>query len=366
MSKMVKKPGGDSVFQRVSFVLILTAITACFVYMLRDFVMTLLLASVFTSISYPIYMFLLRKLRKPYLASLATLLFLLVVLVLPVAAIIAVAYHEAWEVFRSIDFAALPGNLAHLAEETRNRFPSLFARMSPDDISRAATSGLRQTLQWSLNHGAVWTLALADNLMSFFLMLFMMFYFYIDGKRFLNVLMRWSPLRDDYETILLQKFLAVSRATLKGLLVIGVIQGAFGGLLFWAVGIGSPVLLGAVIVFCSIIPVVGVGIVWIPAILYLLFQGHVGSAIVLASLGAVVISVIDNVLRPRVVGQNIKMHDLMVLLSTLGGLGLFGLPGFIIGPIVASLFLSIWAMFEEVFAPELEQNRIHPPTELSL
>jgi len=366
MSKTVKKPGSDSLFQRVTFVLILSAITIGFVYMVREFVMTLLLAAVFTSISFPIYKFLLRRLRKPYLASLATLFFLLVVLVLPIAAVIGVAYHEAWEVFRSINFAALPGNLAHLAQETRNRFPSLFAHMSPDDVSQAATSGLRQTLQWSLNHGAVWTLALADNLLNFFLMLFMMFYFYIDGKRFLDVLMRWSPLRDDYETILLHKFLAVSRATLKGLLVIGVIQGTFGALLFWMVGIGSPVLLGSLIVFCSIIPVVGVGAIWIPAILYLIFQGHVGSAIVLASVGAVVISIIDNVLRPRVVGQNIKMHDLMVLLSTLGGLGLFGLPGFIIGPILASLFLSIWAMFEEVFAPELEQNKIHPPTELTI
>jgi len=250
--------------------------------------------------------------------------------------------------------------------ETRNRFPTLFARMSPDDVSQAATTGLKQTLQWFLNHGASWTLSMAGNLMNFFLMLFMMFYFYIDGKHFLNVLMRWSPLRDDYETILLHKFLAVSRATLKGLLVIGVIQGTFATLIFWAVGVGSPVLLGALIVFCTVIPVVGVGIVWIPTILYLFLHGHVGACIVLIAIGSIVISIIDNVLRPRIVAKDIKMHDLMVLLSTLGGLGLFGLPGFVMGPILASLFLSIWAMFEEVFAPELAQNHVPHTTELEI
>ncbi len=366
MTKTARKPGSDSAFQKISFLLILSVISLVFIYMLREFMMTLLMAAVFAGISFPLYKRLRRRLRKPYLASLATLLILLIGLVLPIAAVIAIAYHEALNVFRSIDFAALPGNLEHVAQQTRNRFPALFSHLRPEDVSKVATSGLQKTLQWFLDRGPVWTLALAGNLMNFFLMLFMMFYFYIDGRRFLDVLMRWSPLRDDYETILLQKFLAVSRATLKGLLVIGVIQGTFGGLLFWMVGLGSPVLLGSLIVFCSIIPVIGVGIVWIPAILYLYFQGHVGACIILISVGSVVISIIDNVLRPRLVGKNIKLHDLMVLLSTLGGLGLFGLPGFIIGPILASLFLSIWAMFEEVFASELAQNREHPPTELTL
>jgi predicted PurR-regulated permease PerM len=103
---------------------------------------------------------------------------------------------------------------------------------------------------------------------------------------------------------------------------------------------------------------VGAGLVWVPAALFLLLQGKIAAGVTVIVVGAVIISSVDNILRPLLVGKDIKMHDLMVLLSTLGGLGLFGLAGFIIGPILAALFLSIWHMYEEVFAAELSRNRV--------
>jgi len=180
----------------------------------------------------------------------------------------------------------------------------------------------------------------------------------MDGHRIRRKLIKWIPLRDDYEEILLQKFLAVSRATLKGILIVGTIQGAIGAVIFAILHIHSPVFLGVLMLFCSVIPILGTSIVWGPVAVFLFVQGRVGAAIAVIAVGLLLIGTVDNLLRPRLVGKDIKMHDLMVLISTLGGLGLFGLPGFVMGPILGSLFLSIWNMYEEVFAEELKKNQV--------
>jgi predicted PurR-regulated permease PerM len=130
-------------------------------------------------------------------------------------------------------------------------------------------------------------------------------------------------------------------------------------LLFWFTGVGSPILLGVLTVFATVIPAFGAGLVWFPVGLFLLISGDYAMALVVFGVGAGVISVVDNLLRPAVVGKDIKMHDVMVLVSTLGGLAMFGLPGFIIGPILAAVFLSVWAIYEKMFAKELARNRTH-------
>ena len=219
-----------------------------------------------------------------------------------------------------------------------------------------AISGVQNSFQFVLKHSADISLSLANNLLNFFLMLFIMFYFYLDGPRILERIIKWSPLKDEYERVLIEKFVSVSKGTLKGILVIGVIQGILGGFLFWGVGMSSPIFMGVLMVFASIIPAVGTAAIWLPAALVLLVEGRWGAAIVTAAVGAGVIGSVDNFVRPILVGKDIKMHDLLVLLSTLGGLGIFGLPGLIIGPIIAALFLAIWNIYEEVFATELAAN----------
>jgi predicted PurR-regulated permease PerM len=356
MSTTGQRPS-ENLFQKIAFLLFLGVISAGFLYMVRAFLITLLLAGVFTGLTRPVYDRLLRVLRKPALTSLATLLLLLLVLVLPAGAVITVAYHEAVSFIGAIDFASLPRVVERLAGHAKERLPYLFSHVHPQDVSRLASQGLQQALQFSLQQGAAWSVQLAGNVANFFMMLFMMFYFYMDGRQILKRLTHWSPLRDDYQEVLLQKFRSVSRATLKGILVVGIIQGALGTLLYWLVGLKAAVFLGVLMIFCSILPVVGTSIVWIPTAVILFFQGRIVSGIAVAAVGVLVISVVDNLLRPMLVGKDIKMHDLLVLLSTLGGLGLFGLPGFIIGPVLASLFLSIWNMYEEVFAAELARPR---------
>jgi predicted PurR-regulated permease PerM len=355
-AEALSRSSPDSLFQRTSFLIILGAISIGFLFMVRGFVLTILMAAVFTGLSFPLYGFFLKRIKHPLVASVATLISLTLLLVLPISAVIVVAYHEALLFFNTFDFSALPEMVERFADQMRIRFPDLLSGINPGDLSQMAANALKQSLQFVIKQGADLSVSLAANLVNFFLMLFIMFYLYMDGEAILRKLIHWSPLRDDYEEILIRKFVAVSRATLKGILLVGMLQGMLGALLFWTVGLRSPVFLGVLMVFASVIPAVGCALVWLPAAIYLLLAGKFWAGVVVILIGALVIGSVDNVLRPKLVGRDIKMHDLMVLISTLGGLALFGLPGFVVGPILASLFISIWTMFEEVFSEELANN----------
>jgi predicted PurR-regulated permease PerM len=184
----------------------------------------------------------------------------------------------------------------------------------------------------------------------FFLMLYLLFFFLRDGQRMVDALVRALPLGDDRERHLLERFAEVSRATIKGTLVVGVVQGTIGGITFSILGIGAPVLWGVVMTLLSIIPAVGPAFVWLPAAVVLIANGRVAAGIGLILVGVLIIGLVDNVLRPLLVGRDTRMPDYLILLSTLGGLAAFGLAGIVIGPIIAAFFLSIWEMAETEFA----------------
>jgi predicted PurR-regulated permease PerM len=141
----------------------------------------------------------------------------------------------------------------------------------------------------------------------------------------------------------------VSRATIKGTIVIGILQGTLGGLIFWLLGIEAAVFWGAVMVVLSIVPMLGAGLIWVPAAIIMVASGSYIKAAILVVFGVLVIGLVDNLLRPVLVGRDTRMPDYLILLSTLGGLAMFGVSGFIIGPIIAALFLTLWGMFAKEF-----------------
>ncbi len=173
-----------------------------------------------------------------------------------------------------------------------------------------------------------------------------------DGEKLISILIRMLPIGDDAERHLLSKFAEVSRATIKGTLVVGIIQGALGGILFALLGIESAIFWGVVMIVLSILPAIGSALVWGPAAIIFLANEQWIKALILFIVGAAFIGVIDNVLRPILVGRDTKMPDYLILLSTLGGLGLFGLSGIVFGPIIAAFFLAIWTMFEYEYHPD--------------
>jgi predicted PurR-regulated permease PerM len=190
--------------------------------------------------------------------------------------------------------------------------------------------------------------------LSFFLQLFVllyaMFFFLLDGPAILRKILYYIPLDPAEEEALLERFVSVTRATLKGSLLIGVIQGATAGLAFWVTGVPGPAFWGTVMVVLSVIPALGAALVWVPAVVYLFLVGKVAAGVGLLIWCALVVSTIDNFLRPRLVGRDARMSDLLILLSTLGGIFVFGAVGFIVGPIVAALFVSIWHIYGETFS----------------
>jgi len=196
----------------------------------------------------------------------------------------------------------------------------------------------------------------------FFLMLYLLFFFLRDGPRILDALIRALPLGDQRERHLLGRFAEVSRATIKGTLVVGIVQGTIGGIAFAVLGINAPVLWGTVMALLSILPVVGTALVWLPAAIVLILSGHIIGGIALILVGVFVIGLVDNLLRPVLVGRDTQLPDYLILLSTLGGLAGFGLAGIVIGPTIAAFFLSVWQMAEQEFrAAPGEQGSDPPP-----
>ena len=143
------------------------------------------------------------------------------------------------------------------------------------------------------------------------------------------------------------KFVIVIRATVKGDFLVALLQGALGGLIFWFLGIGAPLLWAVVMAFLSLLPAIGAALVWMPVAIYLLATGAVWQGIVLNLYGTLVIGLVDNFLRPILVGKDTKLPDYVVLISTLGGIATFGLNGFVIGPVIAAMFIAAWDIFSE-------------------
>jgi predicted PurR-regulated permease PerM len=178
-------------------------------------------------------------------------------------------------------------------------------------------------------------------------MLYLLFFFLRDGPELARKMRTALPLEENHKRRLQLKFNRVVRATVKGNVVVAVTQGALGGAIFWFLDIPSALLWAVLMAFLSLLPAVGAGIVWAPVAVYFLLSGMIWQGVVLGLFGVFVIGLVDNVLRPILVGKDTKMPDYMILISTLGGLAVFGLNGFVIGPLIAALFMSSWALFVE-------------------
>lgn len=196
--------------------------------------------------------------------------------------------------------------------------------------------------------------SVAGFLFWIFALFFTLFYFLIDGERAIRFLKRISPLADSEDDELMRDFVSMSRATIKGSIIVGVVQGLFGGIAFAIVGLSSPVIWGTVMGIFSLVPFIGTGIVWFPAGFWLLFSGEIWQGIFLLSFGVGVVSMVDNILRPKLVGNDTQVHPLFVFFSTLGGLSVFGISGILIGPIVVSFFLALVRIYSREFKGDLD------------
>lgn len=333
---------------------VLIGITVLTFFMLKPFFIPFILAVILAHSFYNVYLKLLKwSGKRKGLSSGLVCLLIAVIIIVP---ILAVGYLVANEIQGIIgSFSGTKNNVSNLILALNDS--GLFKKLGIAGIINQETinSVIKSFSQNSLNILQGVYNSIAIFVFYIFVLFFSLFYVFIDGEKLIKKLMQLSPLKDSYEKILISKFNSIVRGVMKGTFVIALIQGTIGAILFWAAGVSSPILLGILMAIASVIPYVGTGFIWVPVGVIMLIIGQIVPGIIILSVGASIIASVDNVLSPKLIGKDAKMHPLLILFSTLGGLVIFGATGFIIGPIVMSFFVVLWDIYSMEFKHQLEE-----------
>ena len=291
--------------------------------------------------------------RRPSLAALFTLLLIVLIVILPLAMVSASVVEQSSVLYQKIRSGELQpaqflqralDGLPSWAQGVLQRFDLIDVPAMQRRLTEVLTRSSQVITAGVLGVGQV-TL---DFLVSFFIMLYVLFFLLRDGAALSARIAVAVPLQPAQTHMMLGQFVTVVRATVKGNIVVALIQGALGGLAFWVLGLPGPALWGALMALLSLLPAVGAALVWLPVALYYLFTGQLLAGLGLTAWGVLVIGLVDNVLRPTLVGRDTRMPDYLVLVATVGGIALFGLNGFVIGPVIAAMFLVSWNLLTAV------------------
>ena len=336
-----------------AFVVLVAAVSVAFLAILLPFFGAILWGTILAIVFAPMNRRLLQTLhRRRNLAALATLLIVVVIVILPLIFVGALLAGEAadlvsrlrsgeWNVAASLQqvIDALPSWIRSLLE----RFELTNVAVMQARLSRVLMQGSQVLAIGALSLGQ----STFDFVVSAFVMLYLLFFLLRDGDELTRRIRAAVPLRPEQQHAVLEKFTLVIRATVKGSIVIAIVQGALGGFIFWLLGVHAPLLWGVVMAIASLLPAVGPALVWLPVAIYFLASGPVWQGVVLIAYGVLVIGLVDNVLRPRLVGKDTQMPDYVVLIATLGGIAMLGVNGFVIGPVIAALFIAAWDIVAE-------------------
>ncbi|MEZ5504475.1 MAG: AI-2E family transporter [Gammaproteobacteria bacterium] len=342
--------------ERRAFLALLMLVSILFLFVLKPFFGAIFWAVAIALIFSPLQQALTRRWgNKPNRTALVTLLSCLVLLVIPATFVTVSLLAEAVQLYQRIEAGKF--NPGQYLEQIRQGFPAIQSLLERFDIDFDA---LRQRIGEAAVGGsklvATQALSLGQNtfylLLNATLTLYLAFFLLRDGDKLVNLLIRALPIGDERERLLFAKFAEVTRATIKGSLVVAIVQGALGGLIFWILDISGALLWGVVMVVVSLIPAVGAALIWAPVAVYQVATGDWVSGLILTAFGMGVIGLVDNLLRPILVGRDTKIPDYVVLLSSLGGLSLFGVNGLVVGPLVAALFIAFWEIFMREFNPD--------------
>jgi predicted PurR-regulated permease PerM len=337
--------------QQKSFLLLLALVTVGFACVLAPFGGAVFWGVVLAIVFAPVYRWLLKKTgQKPNLASLLTLLLIIVIVILPltlVALSLVDQVASVVEMIRSGDLtinmffskvmAALPDWLVKVLDRL-----NLTSLASLQQKITAAAAQISQVVAMKAINVGLYTV---DFVTSLCIMLYLLFFLLRDGAALSAKIRTAVPLSRKYKQRLFNNFTTVIRATVKGNILVAIAQGALGGLAFWFLDVRAPLLWAVLMAFLSLLPAIGAAIVWAPVAIYFLATGSAWEGAGLIAWGVLAIGLVDNILRPLLVGKDTKMPDYIVLFSTVGGMALFGLNGFVIGPVVAALFIASWDLF---------------------
>ena len=341
----------ESKLEYRTFLLLLAVVTIAFAWLLLPFYGAVFWGTILAIIFAPLQ----RRLRvrlngRNNLAALISLTICLLIVILPITFIAGALVQEGAMVYQRLKsgelnfvtyfqqaIAALPGWAYHWLE----RFDLTDLSSLQEKLSSGAmqASQLVATKAFSIGQNTF------EFVISFGIMLYLLFFLLRDGPALGRRIKQAVPLSVEHKQHLFTKFTTVIRATVKGNIAVAATQGALGGLIFWFLGIQGSLLWGTLMAFLSLLPAIGAGLIWVPVAAYFLLTGAIWQGVVLTLFCVLVIGLVDNILRPILVGKDTKMPDYVVLISTLGGMSLFGLNGFVIGPLIAALFIASWDLF---------------------
>ncbi|WP_024670044.1 AI-2E family transporter [Pseudomonas tremae] len=341
----------ETTLQYKTLILLLVLVSIAFIWILLPFYGAVFWAVILGIIFAPVQ----RRLQIKFnwsrnLTSLCTLTICLVIAILPVIVISALLVQEGTTLYKNVETGQLDiaGYLAEFKDLLPHSIQALLDRLGMGDLEGLRdkiTKGAMQGSQYLATQAFSFGQGTFDFVVSVFIMLYLLYFFLRDGQELARKIRTAFPLGEQQKRRLQLKFTRVVRATVKGNVVVAVTQGMLGGFIFWALDIPSALLWAVIMAFLSLLPAVGAGIVWAPVAVYFLLSGMIWQGVILGLFGVFVIGLVDNVLRPVLVGKDTKMPDYLILISTLGGMSVFGLNGFVIGPLIAALFISSWGLF---------------------
>ena len=352
----------DAVNKSVLLLLVLV-ISALFLSMIQQFLMAIFLAGVFVALTRPVFLYF-EKLfgGRSHVASLTTVVLLFFIVLIPLLLLLGIVVAQAIEVGQSATPWVKQAMSDHGTITEHLKALPFYDAILPyqQTILQKAGQAVGAISKFLVDGLSAATVGTVHFVFMAFVMLYTMFFFFTDGNKLIEKMLYYLPLQSSDENRMLEKFTSVTRAMLKGTFLIGVMQGGLAGLAFMAVGIDNAVFWAAIMAVLSIIPGIGTALVWVPAAIILMAKGEVASGVGLALFCGIVVGALDNVLRPVLVGKDTQMHELMIFFSTLGGIVMFGVVGLFIGPVIASLFITIWEIYGVAFKDVLPEVKKTP------
>jgi predicted PurR-regulated permease PerM len=342
---------GNQPLHQTAFYLLLLAVSIALCFILAPFFNTIFWGSILALIFQPVQKWMLVKFgRRRNLAAFTTLMLCIVIVIMPLMLVAGTLVQQGTIVYGqlksgNLNFAGYFDQILHALPASVQGMLSGIGLTDISDLQQKLTAGAAQIGQFV----AAQALSIGQNtlqfLVSFGVMLYLLFFLLRDGREISRLIREAIPLDEARKQHLMRKFTTVVRATVKGNVAVALVQGGLGGLAFWVIGIQGALLWGVLMAFLSLLPAIGAALIWGPVAIYFLVTGALAKGLGLFAFCAIVIGMVDNVLRPILVGKDTKMPDWVVLISTLGGMAVLGINGFVIGPLIAALFMSCWDLF---------------------
>ena len=331
-----------------AYYLLLTLITILFVSLIFNFAAPILWSIVVSIIFYPLYEKLLLMTNKKSLSSMLSLILILLLVIMPSIAVLGLIGNELINFINSSENYSFEQYFQMIPNESAINQLIAWSGMSINDLIEKADDFLISVSKMLYQSVSTISANVINFFVSLFIFVYLTFFFLRDGEKILQHCMDAFPMKNEDESYLLDQFQKTTRATIKGTVMVALAQGFLGYLTLLLIGINGALIWGAVMALLSIVPAIGTVLVWLPIALVLFLNGEIMDASLLIFSGVFIIGMIDNLLRPILISKEAKMPDYLILLTTIGGISIFGITGFIVGPIIASLFISIWSLSKRV------------------